>query len=66
MNKLLSAKSWGIWLKRPQYLWAKLWLPILAQDVRADTFLSSDTQVGMTKVAEYWQENSTNATWRCW
>jgi hypothetical protein len=125
MNKVLSAKSWWRWLKRPQDLWAKLWrrkytpntvernlirwngdtpgsliwmesrqnrilvvnhafweirngqttffwndswqqLPILAQDSRADTFLTPATQVGMTKVADYWQENSMDATWRCW
>jgi hypothetical protein len=25
LNKVLSAKIWWIWLKRPQYLWACLW-----------------------------------------
>jgi hypothetical protein len=25
MNKILSAKIWWRWMKRPQDLWAKLW-----------------------------------------
>jgi hypothetical protein len=125
MNKVLSAKIWWRWLKRPQDLWAKLWrrkytpntaernlirwngdtpgsliwmaakqnrilvvnhafweirngqttffwndswqqLPILAQEAWADTFLTPATQAGMTKVADYWKDNSSDATWRCW
>jgi hypothetical protein len=125
MNKILSAKIWWRWLKKPQDLWAKLWRrkyapnmvernlirwngdnpgsliwmaarqnrhlvtshafweirngkttlfwkdswqqwPILEYEDWADTFSIPATQAGLKKVADYWQDNPTEPTWRGW
>jgi hypothetical protein len=125
MNKVLSAKIWWRWLKKPNDLWAKLWRgkyapnmaernlirwngdnpgsliwaaakqnrhlvtnhafweirngkttlfwkdswqqwPTLDQEDWADSISIPATQAGLTKVADYWQDNPTDATWRCW
>jgi hypothetical protein len=48
--------------------WNDSWqqLPVLAQEEWVVTFCPPTTQAGLTRVADYWRVNPTNATWRCW
>jgi hypothetical protein len=51
---------WEICNGQTTFFWNESWqkLPILVHDSWVETFLTLATQVGMTKVVDYWKENS--------
>jgi hypothetical protein len=65
---IVNHAFWEIRNGQTALFWNDSWqqLPVLAQEDWVVTFFPPTTHAGLTRVVDYWKDNPTNATWRCW